>query len=225
MINAVKEKVNKLDKASLLNKAVAVFMGEKILNKPNYIQADCIKKKWCDLTIVYGMSLGEIDDEYTAYVYPGLWFLKQFDVTEEEFINAATENIKKQIKYSTLDDAMMETIGLGGKEYADVPTEGFPILLTNKAKNGGAIYITYDDIATEIADAINDDFIVLPSSIHEVMIYPYKELPMPISDALQMVREINANGNITGVGEKEFLSDNLYFYDKEAKSWAVIAEA
>ena len=55
----------------------------------------------------------------------------------------------------------------------------------------------------------DDDLYILPSSVHECMIVPYRYEDDP-EDLGKMVREINR----TQVDEEEFLSDCVYYYDR-----------
>ncbi len=80
-------------------------------------------------------------------------------------------------------------------------------ILTNRERAFGAVCLLYDEVLQKFADELDDDFYVLPSSIHEVILLPCKKSPSP--DSLQnMVREINE----TDVAPDEVLSDHIYVY-------------
>ena len=53
-----------------------------------------------------------------------------------------------------------------------------------------------------------EQLIILPSSIHEVLLIPYSE-EMAEMDFQGMVREVNE----TSLSEEEILSDSVYIYD------------
>ncbi|MCD2491601.1 DUF5688 family protein [Lacrimispora sp. NSJ-141] len=94
---------------------------------------------------------------------------------------------------------------------ADSSPEKKPVnpmyILTNRERAFGAVCLLYDEVLQKFADELNDDFYVLPSSIHEVILLPCKKSPSP--DSLQnMVREINE----TDVAPDEVLSDHIYVY-------------
>lgn len=84
------------------------------------------------------------------------------------------------------------------------------LIVTNQAMVNGAAAIFYPGVLDEISEKIGGNFVVLPSSVNEVIILPdagdYKHLEA-------MVREIN----VTVVDPKEFLSNHVYKYDKESK--------
>ena len=63
------------------------------------------------------------------------------------------------------------------------------------------------------------NFYILPSSIHESIIVP-ASCALEASELIHMVRQVNE----TNVDPEELLSDNIYYYDKVEKSFAVITE-
>ena len=74
----------------------------------------------------------------------------------------------------------------------------------------GAATILYEGVLEMIADFLDDNFYVLPSSIHEVIIVSETEAPWGSSGLSEMVREINH----TQVDEEDILSDIVYYYDR-----------
>ena len=60
-----------------------------------------------------------------------------------------------------------------------------------------------------IGQILKNDYYILPSSVHEVIIVPYSEI-LVCSKLDEMVREIN----ITQVEEEDVLSNHVYLYDR-----------
>lgn len=83
-------------------------------------------------------------------------------------------------------------------------------VLTNHTKLNGAVYIVFNDILKSVSDKLNDNFYILPSSIHELIIVPEK-CGVPKDELECMVREINR----TEVDPKEILSDSVYYFDRK----------
>lgn len=81
-------------------------------------------------------------------------------------------------------------------------------LLTNEAGVNGASVLLYEQIPKLIAEQLKDQYYLLPSSIHEFLIIPKKEVTEP-ERLRAMVREINA----TQVDAEERLSDDIYYFD------------
>lgn len=80
-------------------------------------------------------------------------------------------------------------------------------ILTNCSNVGGASCILYPHLLENFATALNDDFYILPSSIHETIFIRAKDVYRE-SELVDMVSVVNQ----TEVSEKEFLSNSVYFY-------------
>ena len=88
-------------------------------------------------------------------------------------------------------------------------------VLSNEQKLYGASCMLYPDILEKFSRLIQNDFYILPSSIHEVILLPFQEQPERES-LLEMVTEINK----TQVEESEVLADSVYcFMRSDQKIW------
>ena len=71
-----------------------------------------------------------------------------------------------------------------------------------------------------VADALDDDYVVLPSSRHEVIIVPLKQIDDNNFTYLKdMVYEINRKE----VDAEDVLSDNIYIYIRAEKELRLVA--
>lgn len=104
---------------------------------------------------------------------------------------------------SMMGDDAVDTIGMG-----ETPNM---LVITNEAKIFGAAGAYIDmDVRAEIKDMFGgQDFYILPSSIHECLAVP--AAMANVDDLTAMVREVNA----TQVSETEYLSDSVYYVDKQ----------
>ena len=86
-------------------------------------------------------------------------------------------------------------------------------VLSNNQRNYGAVSILYEGLLKDIGERLQEDYYVLPSSVHEVIIVP--ESNSPGQEELEhMIVEINE----TQVEPEEVLSDRAYYYSrKEAR--------
>ena len=75
----------------------------------------------------------------------------------------------------------------------------------------GAIYFMSPEVVGAIAEALEDDLYILPSSVNEVLLVRASELEDGVDELKEMVRDANE----TVVAEKDILSYNVYHYDKE----------
>ena len=82
------------------------------------------------------------------------------------------------------------------------------IVMSSQNHIQGSNSILSEDALNQVHDMLDGDFIVLPSSIHEVICVPATEDMKP-DDLRAMVHEVN----MTQVAPNEFLSDNIMKYD------------
>ena len=83
-------------------------------------------------------------------------------------------------------------------------------VLSNNGNIYGAAEIMNQKAMDEIADKLGGDFIVLPSSVHETIVLPYKE-DMEPAMLESMVQEINEGV----LNENDKLSDHVFQYDSK----------
>ncbi|MBQ4068509.1 MAG: hypothetical protein IJC76_04590 [Lachnospiraceae bacterium] len=81
-------------------------------------------------------------------------------------------------------------------------------ILTNSHKMNGSICMLYQDVLKDFSNKINSDIIILPSSIHEIILIPYADDLSP-EQLNKMVKDVNTNE----VDSIDVLSDHIYKYD------------
>ncbi len=89
------------------------------------------------------------------------------------------------------------------------PVELPMYMLSNEQRTFGAASILYPDALACAGIKFRENFYILPSSIHEVILLP-EHAAGDVETMRDMVREIN----LTQVAPEEVLSDNVYFYDR-----------
>lgn len=171
-----------------------------------------------DLAITYAIELASVENgSMSAPVTNEMQ--KSWDVTLSELHADAVKNLSK-VKKGTLDKLSDVILSLMIKDFVDmygdedtaremlegmIPTDSYMYVLSCEDKVNGASQILNDDLMKEIVNKIGNDFYILPSSVHEVLIVK-PENNMGPEDLRQMVHDVNA----TEVKESEKLSDNIY---------------
>ena len=84
-------------------------------------------------------------------------------------------------------------------------------VLSNDHAMQGASLITLPDLLDQIGDIVQDDFYILPSSLHEVIIVP-QNTQMSLDELSEMVHSINESQ----VAAEELLSNKVQHYDTKA---------
>lgn len=149
--------------------------------------------------------------------------LKVWNVTPETVYNDAYTNTHKRMKFEVipLDTLMRSLLERNVSDDIDIDTlsaECSPMfVLTNVQRSYGACGFIYLDNLKIVADQQQSDLIILPSSIHEVLLLPTTGLPRDVSQLKDMVCEINQ----TQVDPMERLSNNVYLYRRDTNTICV----
>lgn len=145
--------------------------------------------------------------------------LKRWNISQEELKKQAWENMMLHLKPSlrSLDELAKSCFDMEGFEQ---PSESVPIyVLSNDELSYGAAYMFNDAVMSSLTEILNDDLLVLPSSIHETLILRknYDTEKLGIAKLREIVREINQDY----VSPEEFLSDEVYLYDRETHQLSI----
>ena len=82
-------------------------------------------------------------------------------------------------------------------------------VLTNRQKMYGAACMLYPGLLRDFAAKIKQDFYILPSSVHEVIL-----VPACVDATGESLKEIVTDINRTQVSDGEVLSDSVYYYSR-----------
>lgn len=145
--------------------------------------------------------------------------MKMWGVDTQTLMDHAKANMeyKQPVRIQSMIEVLTEMMGFtpDGMDDAGVPQM---YVMTNETKINGAASMIFTEKLDEFANDHNANIFILPSSIHEILLIPDNG-SMKISELENMVREVNE----TQVAPDEVLSDNVYFYDKDAKSLYIAA--
>lgn len=89
-------------------------------------------------------------------------------------------------------------------------------VLTNRQGIYGASCLLYENVIKDFAERMASDLIILPSSIHEVLLIPDSH-GFDYESLRQMVQDINA----AEVPKEDILSDEIYFYIRCSRSFKI----
>ena len=185
---------------------------------------DVPHREFLDLSLVFAV-LVEADNDGTAVMLIKDLHMRQWKVTKEQLWNVAKENTKRLLpaecfgmNFAVYELLSRSTPGEHDRENLlrrtwhiheelELPEKDKMYVLSNKLKNYGAACIAYPYILDMLAGVLKENFYVLPSSVHEVIIVP-ESSQIRQSELERMVREINE----TQVPEEEILSNHAYFY-------------
>lgn len=145
--------------------------------------------------------------------------LSMYEICAKELMEAAIKNTKYVIQplAEKMIELCPEMIGEETEETLEEIIDRYPPMIIATTESGvhGASFMYSPSNFKPIADGVDDDLYILPSSIHEVLIVPaYGHEP----DALRMmVKEVNN----TQVLPEEILSYNVYKYTRKTNKLTI----
>ena len=176
--------------------------NEKLLNDIPYVP-------WMDLAIVVFVLL-EVSPYGTATVLVRKEHLEIWGLTEAQLFDEAKKNTPILLPYQfcpmrkLLQEICPYAVDEGEEEEESL------YVLSNKLRSFGAASMLYDGILEKMGQKLGENYYILPSSIHEVIVVPESKSPVK-QDLEEMVREINE----TQVEEEEVLSDRVYYFSRK----------
>lgn len=191
-------------KDSIFFRLVSKKRNEEYLNTMVY-------EEFCDLMAIAVVQVFS-DDKSIKTMRVTKTLLSHWNVSESEVLNEARQNTER-----LCPGKIMDMLGVISGMLEPSEKELFPdaekipqdmYVLTNANKINGATVMMYDSFLQRLHQKIGT-FILLPSSIHEVIVYPFDKNSMSFYEYQQMVMEINQ----TCVLEEEVLADSVYLYD------------
>lgn len=160
--------------------------------------------RWNDLAVVfyYAMEKEVMEGGYIAINRQHMLMWKQ---NAESLYRLAGRNTKREMPelLISMRELVMELTGVWIRDEDTVPM----YVLTNQEKRFGAAAMLYSERIGELAGQLESDLLILPSSIHEVLLVP-DNCDRKYDFYRQMVDEVNR----THVEPEEVLSYGLYRY-------------
>ena len=196
------EVLKKIAKKSLFVKLVNTERNESLVEQS-------ISKEFLDLSAVVRVVL-KMDKEGVASMALSKGDAEILGMTEEEIYAAALANTLRLFPPKLMNLGRYVEMRIG----AELPLgedEVTTYILTNQKEVDGAIYFMSPEVVGAIAEALEDDLYILPSSVNEVLLVRASELEGGVDELKEMVRDVNE----TVVSEKDILSYSVYHYDKE----------
>lgn len=163
-------------------------------------------KDYLDLAIVYYLML-DISSYGMASMLIRNEHVKLWGVTEQEIHINACKNTSTLLpdEFQTMS-SLIES--LTGKKEPKLPKD-ILYVLSNHIRSFGAAAILYERRLENIGDYLGDNYYVIPSSVHEVIIIPESEISLE-TQLKELVKEVND----TQVEDEEVLSYSVYYYDR-----------
>lgn len=141
--------------------------------------------------------------------------MESWNITENDLYDVAMINSKSKRKAELI--SMKDILNdMAGKEI--LTDEISMYVLSNESRIFGAAVLIYEGYMKEVYNIIQNNFYILPSSIHELILIPDNN-QISAQSLLEMVTSVNS----TEVDEEEILADSVYYYDgeKDMLEWLI----
>ena len=195
-------------KDNIICKLINGDMNEEYLADKPYTRIE-------DMAVIYVIDLGSgAEGHMSSPITYDL--MKRYGVDTQMLHEIAIHNLaKSEIVFKSMKDALMEIMFPDGVPEEDPLAEilsaedEIPMyVLSNAEKLNGAASVLDKDTMETISEMLGGDFVVIPSSIHEVIILPMDD--NVDKDELEgIIREVNTGQ----VAPEERLSYHAYQYD------------
>ena len=202
----LKQNQREFDVSELTNYEYAKSMlRARLYNKATNAEVFRKSKDFKDLIIVPYIDFGDIDDDgCRASTKVTAQLVERWGVTEKEVIDTALKNSKADIKIQSMGAMLAEIMGMPAREEEEFGINPEMIVLTNKDKYYGAI--TAITAKAKLKKLFPNGYVILPSSIHEVIAIPYQ---YGMEDELtEMVNAVN----VEEVKPEEILGNRAYVF-------------
>lgn len=196
------EVLKKIAKKSLFVKLVNTERNKSLVEQS-------ISKEFLDLSAVVRVVL-KMDKEGMASMTLSKRDAEILGMTEEEIYAAALKNTLRLFPPKLMNLEGYVEMSIGAK-LLFVEDEVTTYILTNQKEVDGAFYLMSRELVGAIAEMLEDDLYILPSSVNEVLLVRASEVRDGVDGLKAMVRDVNE----TIVAEKEILSYSVCHYDKE----------
>lgn len=156
-----------------------------------------------DMAIVYRFHVQENEAGMQSVLITDN-LMEKYDVSEEQlYQDALASDRTSRYEIKTMAEVLSEMMGI------PMPEDEFPMYVaSNENRVFGAGVIANPDFLEKAHQKLEDNFYILPSSIHEVILIP-EQIALPLNQLEDMVQEINTKE----VAPADRLSDRVYHYD------------
>lgn len=183
-------------------------------------------RQFQDLSIIYRWVIDK-DKEGISSTIVNNGLAEKLGMNEVELYNAAVENTIRLFPptIKSMNDVIRDMFIKDGMpdEIADmmigeVPENNMMYVISNERGVNGAVSMLYEDNLHQLAEKLETDLYIMPSSIHETIAVSC-DMGDP-NELAQMVNEINMDQ----VALEERLSNQVYHYDKDLRKLSMATD-
>lgn len=201
---------------------VKTHIYAKLINtRKNCLLLSQIPNRSCmDLSLVYYVRTESLFSNEYAVIQISNEHMNYWGVNEEMLYQSAWKNLKKpdEAIFEDMTDILSPLLMEGaGKAFAG--EEVVMYVLSNRYRANGAVHMCNRTALREASEWAGDDFWILPSSVHEVILIPVRQTEGCAEGLAGIVKEIND----TQLEPQEILSYHVYRYSRRTGEITIAA--
>lgn len=156
-----------------------------------------------DLVLIYAIVVTDSSNGIASITITNQ-LMEHFNLSEQEIYTNAKRNTPELLPptFQSFQEILTTLMPLVDEQF-EIPMW----VLTNRPRVNGASALCYDETLARIGEALDSNYYILPSSLHELVIVRDNE--QPCDELKEMVQLINA----TEVSDEDFLSDTVFYYN------------
>lgn len=175
-------------------------------------------REYLDLSLVYMVSVPAGFFDCCGNVQIRNEHLRMWNVTEQELYEAVAANMEHDsTELKNIEEILAEMTD-GEFDFNEDNTPKLYVAGKTDRVNG-AVEMLNSRFLKEAAEFFAADYMILPSSIHELLFLPVSDTELDPVPLAEMVREVND----TQVGNDEILSYHVYRYNRHSGEVAIAA--
>lgn len=165
-------------------------------------------KRFHDLAVTFQIALNRYGND-TASIEIDNEMMKSWEKNTENLWTTAMSNLfKENLQIRDMDDMIEELAGVRLDGQGEGKTSFY--VLTNDVQKYGAVGMFRTDLLMELAERLEQNLYILPSSVHEVLLLP--DNGKNETEGLKgIIREVNTEV----VDRTDLLSYELYYFSRE----------
>lgn len=189
-----------------------VFNLEK--NREYIEKTQCVYQERLDLAYACYIEIIEEEKRDVVMINVSKGMLELWGISEQELFETAEKNAIYDVKPMSV--LIKELTKQPMRNELEHEADAMHVV-SNENRRRGAAGIFDTELIQKQAEELECDFYILPSSLHEIILMR-EDMAPEIETLREMVQEINS----TQVLVEDYLSDSIYYYDRNTKEVTIV---
>ena len=178
-------------------------------------------RAYMDLSFVYYVRMESRNSDEYAVIQVNNEHMEHWGVGEEMLCQSAWKNLRKpdEAVLEDMTDILSPLFLMEETRTTSAGEEAAMYVLSNRYRVNGAVHMCNRKALREAAEWLGDDFWILPSCVHEVILIPVRQTEGCAEGFAGIVKEVND----TQLEPQEILSYHVYRYSRTAEKVEIAA--